>query len=219
LQALDRYTLQFKLNFRRRRAPVESHDRGTSGVAREVIEAYADGAGWVMANPVGTGPYRLKEWRRGQKIVLEANPNFRDEYYPESNSPDDRPFAKYKGRKIPLAGRVEISIIEESNPRLLAFEQGDLDYTAVPPDLVSTALDPGNKLKPRFAKEGITLARGIQPAITYSYFNMEDGIVGGYTAEKVALRRAIGMAYNVDEEIRVLRSARRSRRRNLCPRS
>ena len=44
-----------------------------SAVAREVVEAYGDGSGWVMANPVGTGPYRLKEWRRGQKIVLEAN--------------------------------------------------------------------------------------------------------------------------------------------------
>ena len=103
-------------------------------------------------------------------------------------------------------GRVEISIIEESNPRLLAFEQGDLDYVAVPPDLVPNVLDPGNKLKPRFVKEGITLHRGVQPAITYSYFNMEDPVVGGYTPDKIALRRAIGMAYNVDEEIRVLRA-------------
>ena len=77
---------------------------------------------------------------------------------------------------------------------------------AVPPDLVPNVLDPGNKLKPRFAKDGITLARGIQPAITYSYFNMEDPVVGGYTPDKIALRRAIGMAYNVDEEIRVLRA-------------
>jgi ABC-type transport system substrate-binding protein len=105
--------------------------------------------------------------------VLEANPNFRDEYYPESSSPEDRAYAKFKGRKLPLVGRVEISIIEESNPRMLAFEQGDLDYVAVPPDLVSNVLDPGNKLKPRLAKDGITLARGVQPAITYSYFNME----------------------------------------------
>ena len=45
-----------------------------SAVAREVVEAYGDASGWVMANPVGTGPFRLKEWRRGQKIVLEANP-------------------------------------------------------------------------------------------------------------------------------------------------
>ena len=37
------------------------------------------------------------------------------------------------------------------------------------------------------------------------YFNMEDPVVGGYTADRIALRRAIGMAYNLDEEIRILR--------------
>jgi len=206
LQATDRHTLQLKLNFADYELLSNLTTVATAGIAREVVDAYADGAGWVMANPVGTGPYRLRDWRRGQRIVLEANPNFRDELYPESSHPDDRAFAKLRGRKLPLVGRVEISIIEESNPRLLAFEQGDLDYVAVPPDLVPNVLDPGNKLKPRLAREGITLARGIQPAITYSYFNMEDPVVGGYTAEKIALRRAIGMAYNVDEEIRVLRA-------------
>jgi len=206
LQAPDRYTLRFKLNFADYELLANLTTVATAGAAREVIEAYADGAGWAMANPVGTGPYRLKEWRRGQKIVLEANPTFREELYPESSHPDDRAFAKFRGRKLPLVGRIEISIIEESNPRLLAFEQGDLDYVAVPPDLVPNVLDPGNKLNPRLAKDGITLARGIQPAITYSYFNMEDPVVGGYTPDKIALRRAIGMAYNVDEEVRVLRA-------------
>ena len=206
LQAPDRYTLRFKLNFADYELLANLTTVATAGTAREVIEAYADGAGWAMANPVGTGPYRLKEWRRGQKIVLEANPTFREELYPESSHPDDRAFAKLRGRKLPLVGRIEISIIEESNPRLLAFEQGDLDYVAVPPDLVPNVLEPGNKLNPRLARDGITLARGIQPAITYSYFNMEDPVVGGYTPDKIALRRAIGMAYNVDEEVRVLRA-------------
>ena len=42
LQAIDRYTLQFKLNCRRLRAPVEPHDTSPRRrVAREVIEAYA----------------------------------------------------------------------------------------------------------------------------------------------------------------------------------
>jgi len=206
LQAVDRYTIRFKLNYADYELMSNLSTVGTAAIAREVVEAYRDGAGWVMANPVGTGPYLLKEWRRGQRIVLEANPGFRDESYPESNSPDNGAFAKLRGKRLPLAGRIEINIIDESNPRLLAFEQGDLDYVAVPPDLVPNVLDPGDKLKPRFVKEGITLARGIQPAITYSYFNMEDPVVGGYTPEKIALRRAIGMSYNVDEEIRVLRA-------------
>ncbi len=33
------------------------------------VEAYA-------AKPIGTGPYRFVEWQRGQRIVLEANPDY-----------------------------------------------------------------------------------------------------------------------------------------------
>ncbi|MEO8304671.1 MAG: ABC transporter substrate-binding protein [Betaproteobacteria bacterium] len=207
MQAVDRYTIRIKLNFADYELLANLTTVATAAIAREVVEAYADGAGWVMANPVGTGPYRLKEWRRGQRIVLEASPTFRDEFYPDSSLPEDRAImAKLRGKKLPLTGRIEIGIIEESNPRLLAFEQRDLDYVTVPPDLVPNVLDAANHLKPRFAEQGIVLGRGIQPAITYSYFNMEDPVVGGYTPAKIALRRAIGMAYNVDEEIRVLRA-------------
>ena len=53
-----------------------------SAVAREAIEAHRDENGWAMAHPVGTGAFRLKDWRRGQRIVLEANPGYRDERYP-----------------------------------------------------------------------------------------------------------------------------------------
>ena len=34
-------------------------------------------------------------------------------------------------------------------------------------------------------------------------FNMEHPVVGGYTPEKVALRRAINLALDVDREIRM----------------
>jgi len=206
LQAIDRYTIRLVLNFPDSELLSNLATTNFGAVAREVIEAHADASGWVMANPVGTGPYRLKEWRRGQKIVLEANPGFRDERYPESSDPADKAImAKLKGKRTPLVGRVEISVIEEANPRLLAFRNREIDYVAVPPDLVWNVLDPPAALKPEFAKEGITLGRGIQPAITYTYFNMEDPVVGGYTPDRVALRRAVGMAYNVPEEIRVIR--------------
>ncbi len=206
MQAVDRYTIQLKLNFADYELLSNLTTVATSAIAREVVEAYADDTGWVMANPVGTGPFRLKSWRRGQRIVLEANASFREELYPDAREPSDRALvAKLRGKKLPLVGQVEISIIEESNPRLFAFEQRELDYLTVPADLVGNVLDPGNKLKLRFGKMGVLLARGIQPAITYSYFNMEDPVVGGYTPDKIALRRAIGMAYNVDDEIRVLR--------------
>ncbi len=109
------------------------------------------------------------------------------------------------GKKLPQIGRIEIDIIEESNPRLLAFQKRELDFLAVPVDLVWNVLDPGNTLKTEFARQGIQLGRGVQPAITYTYFNMDDPVVGGYSKDKIALRRAISMAYNTDEEIRVVR--------------
>jgi ABC-type transport system substrate-binding protein len=206
LQAIDRYTIRLKLNFPDSELLSNLATSQFGAVAREVVEAHGDASGWAMANPVGTGPYRLKEWRRGQRIVLEANPGYRDERYPESSDPADKPLLnKLAGKRIPLIGRVEISIIEEGNPRLLAFRNQELDYVAVPVDLVWNVLDPPATLKPALAKEGIQLGRGIQPAITYTYFNMEDPVVGGYTPERVALRRAVGLAYNVPEEIRVIR--------------
>jgi oligopeptide transport system substrate-binding protein len=206
LRAIDRHTIRLQLNFPSYDLMAELTTASTSAVAREIIEAYGDENGWTMANPVGTGPYRLKEWRRGQKIVLEANPGYRDETFPESSAPEDRALvAKMRGKKLPIIGRIEISIIEESNPRLLAFQNRELDYLTVPSDLVANVLVPDNKLRPELAKQGIVHARGVQPAISYTYFNMEDPVVGGYTKEKIALRRAISMAYNVDEEIRVLR--------------
>ena len=40
--------------------------------------------------------------------------------------------------------------------------------------------------------------------MTFTYFNMDDPLVGGYSNAQVALRRAIAMGFNVDEMIRVL---------------
>jgi len=207
VRAIDRYTIRLRL----KRPDYDLLDDLSSSVmaavAREVVETYGDAGNRVMANPVGTGPYRIAEWRRGQRIVLEASPTFRDEFFPDSTDPADRGIlAAMKGRKIPVIGRVEISIIEEANPRLLAFQQGALDIAnPVPPDLIGNVLDRGNQLEPALAAKGITLMRGVQPTITFEYFNMEDPVVGGYTPERIALRRAIGMAYNVDDEVRVVR--------------
>ncbi|TMG81566.1 MAG: hypothetical protein E6H74_12610, partial [Betaproteobacteria bacterium] len=156
-QAIDRYTIRIKLNFPAYDLLSDLTSVATAAVAREVVAAYGDANGWIMENPVGTGPYFLKSWRRAQQIILEASPSFREVRFPESAQPEDRALlAKMRGKKLPVAGRVEISVIEESNPRLLAFEQGQLDYITVPTDLVPKVLQ-GDKLKPEYAARGIVL--------------------------------------------------------------
>ncbi len=218
LRALDRYTLRLKLNFPDAELLSNLTVSGGAAVAREVIEAYGDANGWTMANPVGTGPYRLKEWRRGQRIVLAANPGFREELYPASSDAADRAVAqKLTGKRIPMIGQIEISVIEEANPRLLSFEQDLQDYLLVPPDLASNVLDPGNKLNSRLAQKGVRLERDAQPVITGLAFNMDDPVVGGYGKGQIALRRAIAMSYDAEEDARVIRHGQARRATQFIP--
>jgi peptide/nickel transport system substrate-binding protein len=203
--AVDRHTIRLKLNYPAYDLLADLTGSGASAVAREIVTAYGDPSGWIMEHPVGTGPYYLKSWRRGQQIVLEANPGFRDVRFPESSQADDKAIeAELHGKKLPIIGRIDIAIIEESNPRFLAFEKGELDYIVIPTDLVPKMLN-GDKLKPEYAARGIVHLRGVQPTVVYTYFNMDHPVVGGYTPDKIALRRAISMAYNNDDEIHVIR--------------
>ena len=203
--ALDKYTLRFKLIKPDYLFPYTLAHVPYGAVAREVVEAYGDD---VQAHPVGTGPYMLKEWRRAAKIVLEANPNYRDvtwDFRPSGpDAWDDGVVAAMKGKKIPQIGRVEISVIEESQSRWLAFQRKELDYLAVPATFTDQALDAENKLKPQWTKEGVTLFRAIDPSVAYTFFNFRDPLVGGFSKEKIALRRAIIMGYDIEQQIRVI---------------
>ena len=83
-------------------------------VAREVVEAYGDD---ILAHPVGTGPFRLVEWRRSSKIVLRRIPTYRHVHYDFEPAADDAEgqvlLASFKGRRLPMLDRVEVSVIDE----------------------------------------------------------------------------------------------------------
>ncbi len=212
MKALDRYTIQFKLEQPRPRfdSAFLTQSDLLGAMAREVVEFYGDEVG---AHPVGTGPFKLKQWRRTSQIVLERNPNFREMFYDAEPAPDDAEgqaiLARFKGRRLPMVDEVHVSIIEEGQPRWLAFLNGQTDMIGtlsapLPSDFVNIAM-PGGKLAPNLAKRGITAKRTLNSDVGYAVFNMEDPLVGGYSADKVALRRAIGLAYNVPMEIRQVR--------------
>ena len=205
LQAIDRYTLRVRFTQPDFGFKWWLTTSSVAAVAREVVEKYQDDSHRVMENPVGTGAYRLKSWTRGQRIVLEANPDFRDETYPSpGRDPADAAIAKgLTGRKLPLAGIVDIAIIEEAQPRLLSFDRGQLDYVSVPPSLAPTVLD-GEKLRPELARRGVVLHRLPEPSLGFFFFNLDDPVVGGYEPAKIALRRAISLAYDREGAIRQL---------------
>ena len=109
-----------------------------------------------------------------------------------------------RGKQMPQVGRVEITIIEEAQSLWLAFQQKQIDYLNLPSTFAPTALD-GDRLKPALAAEGIRLYRTPDPDMTYTAFNIRDPVIGGFAKEKIALRRAMAMAYNIDDEIKVVR--------------
>jgi ABC-type transport system substrate-binding protein len=207
IETLDRHTIRFRLKSTDYTLQYVLAHEPTSAVAREVIEAYAGTDGRALANPVGTGPYRLEQWVRSSKIVLTANPEYRGFTWDFGGSEgEDRELvAQMKGKKMPQIGRVEVSIIEEDQSRLLAFQNGELDIMNLEGPLAPNVLD-GDKLKPAFAQRGVKLSRIIDPEISYIYWNMQDPVVGGLAKEKIALRRAMAMAYPVAEEIKVIRN-------------
>jgi ABC-type transport system substrate-binding protein len=106
---------------------------------------------------------------------------------------------------MPQVGRIEVSIIEEDQARLLAFQKGEIDLMNMEGPLAPNVLD-GDKLRPELAQKGVKLSRFVDPEISYHFWNMQDPVVGGFEKEKIALRRAMAMAYNTPEEIKVVRN-------------
>ena len=195
LRALDRYTLRITLKESRPRF----HENLAGGesfgaLAREVLEFYGDQA---EAHPVGTGPFKLVQWRRSSFLAFERNPDFREMRYEAQPAADDAEgqaiLAKLKGRRLPMVDRVEVSIVEEEQPRWLAFVNGEADVAYRVGYQFAPQAMPNGKVAPNLAKKGVRGYPFVESAGNYFFFNMDDPLVGGYTPEKVALRRAIAL--------------------------
>ena len=205
LRAIDRHTLRIRLHHSNPRLLYRFADHALTGaVAREVVEHYGER---IMEHPVGTGPFRLAQWRRSSRMVLERSPGYREEVFDEQPAAGDaaaqRIAGRLRGRRLPMVDRVEIYIVQESQPHWLAFLNGEHDLIGgVPPEFITTAV-PNGVLAPGLARRGVQLDRQVLSTIAFTYFNMEDETVGGYSPQQVALRRALSLAWDVEEEIRL----------------
>ena len=205
IEVVDRYTLRIRLAQPDFTFIYVLATPPSSALAREVVERYGDDVG---AHPVGTGPFRLAEWKRASKIVLDANPGFRALRFDAAPGEDPESqaiLARNRGKLLPLIGRVEYAVVEETQPRWLAFVNGEHDILERVPNEYINLAAPNGRLAPNLAKRGISAHRGHEPSLFFTVFNMQDPVVGGYTPEKVALRRAISFGYDRDAEIAVIR--------------
>ena len=208
IEVRDKYVISFKLKEPDYNFEYILAMPNVVPMPREVVEMYADD---TYAHPVGTGPFVLKEWVRRAKIVLERNPGHRgyqlDTRYANMADPWDRAAVEaLGGKRLPLLDRIEIYPIEQEQPRFLAFLNHEHDLMdELHPSFLNQVL-PNGKLVPALAKQGVLVFPELQPEFTYDSFNVEDPVIGGYTPERVALRRALVLAHDRRQEIDVIRN-------------
>ena len=211
LETPDRYTLRIRLNETDFNFSHVLAFSLVGAVAREAIEAYGND---TNAHPVGTGPYLLKRYVRSSKMELAKNPGFRDMVWQAeagSDPLDQQIAARMQGKKIPQIDRVEISVMDEAQSRWLAFQRRESDIEYQLEELAPRFMTMDGKLKAEYANQGIRLDPSVDAEIIYLFFNTQERIgdapnpLGGFSREKIALRRAIAMAYNVDEQIKIIR--------------
>lgn len=118
VQALDDHTVQFSLA----RPDPAFIEKLYVGIApRHLLEGEDLNTARFNRAPVGTGPFVFKEWTRGSRIVLEANPDY-------------------------FAGSVDIPrivyiFVEDENARAAMLRSGTLDVARLSPQLARQFVD------------------------------------------------------------------------------
>lgn len=149
--------------------------------------------------PIGTGPFILSENNPDRRMVLSRNIMFRGEYFP--GKPEV---------KLPLLDRVVFSLERESIPAWDKFLQGYFDVSGISEDNFNYAIGSGGglQLSAPLRDRGVKLRVYERLSVVYWAFNMLDPVVGGYSDKACKLRRAISLAFDVDEFITIFYNGR-----------
>jgi ABC-type transport system substrate-binding protein len=172
-------------------------------VAKEAVLKYGEE---FINHPVGTGPFKLKSWRRGLRVELDRNKNYRQVLYPDQGEADDaaKGLLADKGKRVPFADKVILHIYRESQPLWLNFMRGNLDAAGIPKDNFDDSIDKDGKMKPALARKGIELWKYAYPDVTYAIFNMDDPILG----KQPAVRKAMSLGFDTQKRIDLLYNGR-----------
>ncbi|MBQ4106574.1 MAG: hypothetical protein IJC73_03235 [Lentisphaeria bacterium] len=153
----------------------------TAVVPPEAVAYYGEG---FSEHPVGSGPFRLREWIRDYRLILDRNPDYRPQFYPAAESAADRT------RKLPLADTVVCRQIRQAFSGWLLFLQGELDASVLDKDNLDFVAGDGG-LSPRLAERGIQLLRAPEFEVRYIGFNCADPKL-----RDPKLRRALAAAFD-----------------------
>lgn len=170
----------------------------TTPMPEEVIRFHKND---LSQGTIGTGPFLLKEWKKGLSIKLDRFENYHPSFYP--NKGDRISYQKNlladKGQKLPFVNGIKFNIMKEAQTRWLNFLKQNIDFIILNKDHFAIALDNTGKLNKQYADQGIKLQ--VSPTLTYWWlaFNMQDPVVG----KNLNLRKAIAHAVDIDKYIKI----------------
>jgi oligopeptide transport system substrate-binding protein len=167
-------------------------------------------------HPVGTGPFTMKRFSRRGVMILRKNPHYHLTY-PSEGEPDDaqRGLLRNAGKRLPLIDEVQLPLIEETQPAMLKFLTGQLDWVAMDRDnFVKMAFRDatGFHLKREHAHK---FAIYSEPYLAVEYFavNMKDELLG----KNPALRQAIAYALDIPSFITQMKNGRGQALQSIVP--
>ena len=166
---------------------------------------------------VGTGPYLMSVFERKKRIVQTRNPEFRPDFYPAEGSAQDKAdgLLDDAGKRVPFIDVLQFDFVAEDYPAWMRFLSRQTDISAIPREAFEFVINPDRDLAETWRQRGIRLITYEQPTIQWIEFNMLDRLVG---ASK-ALRQALCLSYDVENEIKVLYNGRGVRATRIVPRS
>ncbi|HED64958.1 MAG TPA: hypothetical protein ENJ09_05310 [Planctomycetes bacterium] len=168
-------------------------------VPHEAVEHYGK---QFARHPVGTGPFLLESWVENKSLTYVKSPTYHGSTFPTEWMPGDEELGieQAAGKPLPFVDRVEITMFVQENPMWLEFLSGKLDYTQVPAENYLEAFHKrSRRLKKDFKERGIVSHAVPLLDFIFRAFNMEDPIVGGYSAKARKLRQAIALATDLYE--------------------
>lgn len=167
-------------------------------VPREAVEYYGDD---FVNHPVGTGPFRLRDWRKNYRLEYVRNPDWepegRQERYPDHGESGDREngLLEDAGRLLPLVDRVVEYVVQDPSTAWLMFLQGQVGLSELARDKMDSALADSMTLTDELVRAGIELEVEPTMMIRYCGFNMDDPVVG----RNRALRQALSCAFDAGQ--------------------
>jgi len=164
--------------------------------------------------PVGSGPYRLTVNDPNRQMVLERNPGWPGETYPDAGEAQDATAGLLRdaGRRIPFVERVVFSLEKEQIPYWNKFLQGYYDASGISSDNFDQVIQVSGtgdaQLSAAMRAQGISLQTSVAVSTMYIGFNMLDPVVGGDSERSRKLRRAISIAIDQEDFVSIFLNGR-----------